>query len=228
MEYVLLALFVILTLSMVAFVPSYANPENLIARTSIVHDYPVCSEVKEVKTATVYTLQTELQNNEEERKSFVYIILVSDSQGFTDKLYYGTFELAPKTKTNVGCGYTDWIPQKSDDYRIRTFIWSDLENPIPLSDARLTVVHVVNKIVALAKGEEEDGLLIKDLNFKDKSVAVGVKNSCPAYLAFDKMVLQIGQHVLISSYARAYFMGFEDAKAIFEFRATGGGLCQLG
>src|SRR5438445_10080521 len=87
--------------------------------------------------------------------------------------------------------------------------------------------HITSKIVRLGIDEsEEHELVVKDINFNDKTVKVG-SYLCGPHSIEQEQVLHVKQSAPISSYAKAYFLGFQDGRAIFNFVPTGQGFCML-
>jgi len=71
-----------------------------------------------------------IQNNQEYAQPFVYLIQVMDEKKKIISLSWIQGELSPQQNIELS---TSWIPDKSGNYTIESFVWKSLKNPIPLS-----------------------------------------------------------------------------------------------
>lgn len=185
------------------------------------------SPVSWANTTDFYLINTEIVNDSDEPKAFEYITMVLDNDGITQQISNGQVEALPKQNTSAGVGYFYWMPEKAGDYTIKTFVWTDLENPKPVLESPNTInVTVKDKISKLSVGERDAGLQVMRIDLAAQAVTVSYVVCAPASAENEK-VLHIGESADISSYAVAYFLGFDDGKAIFKYESTGRGLCSL-
>ncbi len=84
-------------------------------------------------------LTTSILNNLEDELPFVGLIEVRDSQGITQFLAWQTGVLNADGRAEIGLS---WTPQVQGDYQVRTFVLSNLNNPIVLSEVKTTNITV--------------------------------------------------------------------------------------
>ena len=122
-----------------------------------------------------------------------------------------------------GLSFYLWVPEATGKYNIRAFALSSEYSPLDvITPAQSISVEVKEKIVKLGEGERDGGLVVKDINFVFGTVTVN-HAICSKTGGEEERTMHIGDSVTIAEYARAYFEGFEDGKAIFRFESTGGG-----
>ena len=72
-----------------------------------------------------------VHNNQEYEQDFVFIIQIKETDGAIVSLSWIRGQLSPNQDLEVS---QSWSPTKSGNYSIETFVWSSLNNPLPLSD----------------------------------------------------------------------------------------------
>jgi len=84
-------------------------------------------------------IQFDIGTRGESERSFVYIVLVTDSNGFTELLSWtsGIVKQNEFVRTSV-----PWRPEKAEDYTVTVLIWNDLEKPSIFDPMRITTVTV--------------------------------------------------------------------------------------
>jgi len=100
---------------------------------------PTGRELDEVSAGQQVVLTTSVRNNNASPQDFVALIEVRDSTGITVFLAWQTGTLPANGQTQVGLS---WTPEFTDDYTIRTFVISDLNNPrvlSPVSESEIVV-----------------------------------------------------------------------------------------
>lgn len=93
----------------------------------------------EVSVGQQVVLTTNVVNTEASPQSFVALIEVRDSNGVTVFLAWQTGTLSANGQTQVGLS---WTPDIADDYEVRTFVISDLNNPTILSPVETSNITV--------------------------------------------------------------------------------------
>jgi hypothetical protein len=173
-----------------------------------------------------YIITTEINNDSNEPKMFRYIAMLTDENDVAQSIFDGSFKVPAKQKTKAGEGYYGWSPEDTGKYKIKAFVWSSQYLPLEaLAPAQSINIEVTEKIVKLGEGKRDSGLLVKDINLLDGTVAVsylGCTNSGEQVL---EETLHIGESVVFLSYDWVYLEGFENDKAIFRFEAVGGTGC---
>jgi hypothetical protein len=84
-------------------------------------------------------LTTTVTNNADDELPFVALIEVRDSSGITVYLAWQTGVMNADDRTEVGLS---WTPEDAGDYSIRTFVVSNLNNPVVLSEVMTTNITV--------------------------------------------------------------------------------------
>jgi hypothetical protein len=92
---------------------------------------PTGQTLDEVSAGQQVVLSTSVRNNNAAPQDFVALIEVRDSSGITVYLAWQTGTLPANGQTQVGLS---WTPEFTDDYTVRTFVISDLNNPRVLSE----------------------------------------------------------------------------------------------
>ncbi len=72
-----------------------------------------------------------VHNNQEYEQDFVFIIQIKEIDGAIVSLSWIRGQLSPNQDLEVS---QSWSPNKSGSYSIETYVWSSLNDPIPLSD----------------------------------------------------------------------------------------------
>jgi hypothetical protein len=84
-------------------------------------------------------LSVVITNNSNNRQTFLQLVEVRDSSGTTAFLAWQGSTIEPHGLTEIGFS---WTPDEPDDYEIRTFAISDLENPLVFSLVSTTEVTI--------------------------------------------------------------------------------------
>ncbi|MDH5463036.1 MAG: hypothetical protein OEY17_00630 [Nitrosopumilus sp.] len=80
-----------------------------------------------------------IQNDQEYKQKFVYLFQVKNANNSVDSISWVQGELSSKQRLDVS---QSWVPEKSGIYRIETFVWNSLNDPIPLSNLTSTSITV--------------------------------------------------------------------------------------
>ncbi len=72
-----------------------------------------------------------VHNNQEYEQDFVFIIQIKETDGAIVSLSWIQGQLSPNQDLEVS---QSWSPTKSGNYSIETFVWSSLNDPVPLSE----------------------------------------------------------------------------------------------
>lgn len=206
--------------------------ENLIVgKTSLVRMYQndTLQAVDVAQTTGFYFVSTDMSNEDDEPKTFDLITMILDNDNVAREILFGGFTVEPNQTMSVGTGFFLWIPQTAGGYTLKTFVWSSLENnpePILLTPNVLPVT-VSEKIVSLSAGQRDGGLFVKTINLEQQAVVVSHEICVPTGGEWEQL-MNVGDFVPISTYARAFLEGFDNENhAVFRFEATGQGLCQI-
>lgn len=73
-----------------------------------------------------------LSNSQDYDQRFVYLFQVKNSQNYVESLSWIQGQLSSGQSLDVS---QSWIPKKSGDYDIETFVWTSLKDPTALSDS---------------------------------------------------------------------------------------------
>jgi hypothetical protein len=87
------------------------------------------TRLMQIRTDSQILLSVTIENIEGFSVPYVAIIEVRDHDGFTSYLQYQKGVLQSSSSTEIGIS---WIPEKSGEYDVRTFMLSDFANPIIL------------------------------------------------------------------------------------------------
>jgi hypothetical protein len=88
------------------------------------------SEVSEIVVGSQVVLSTTVINNNAVSLPILVVLEVRNSEQVTESLVWQTGSLVPQGSTNMG---VSWLPQRSGNYEVRTFVISDLERAEVLS-----------------------------------------------------------------------------------------------
>ena len=80
-----------------------------------------------------------LQNDQEYKQKFVYLFQVKNADNSVESISWIQGELSSKQSLDVS---QSWLPKKPGIYHVETFVWSSLNDPIPLSDLMSTSITV--------------------------------------------------------------------------------------
>ena len=80
-----------------------------------------------------------VHNNQEYEQDFVFIIQIKETDGAIVSLSWIRGQLSPNQDLEVS---QSWSATKSGNYSIETFVWSSLNNPLPLSDTLKQVYFI--------------------------------------------------------------------------------------
>ena len=80
-----------------------------------------------------------VQNNQEYKQNFVYIFQVKNVNNSVESISWVQGELSAKQRLDIS---QSWIPNKSGEYYVETFVWNSLNNPTPLSNLMSTSIAV--------------------------------------------------------------------------------------
>lgn len=96
-------------------------------------------EITDVEAGHLVVLTTEIKNNNPRVQPFTALVEVRDSQDVTVYLQWQIGILNPSGTTEIGLS---WTPEEAGDYRLRTFLISDFENPAVLSPVVTSEISV--------------------------------------------------------------------------------------
>ena len=86
-------------------------------------------------------IKSTLTSNESQAVSLLYIVKVTNAEGFTVLItWIKGMSLDPLESNNPTIF---WIPEKQDDYKIEIFVWESLEEPNPLSRPEALKLRVI-------------------------------------------------------------------------------------
>ncbi len=88
-------------------------------------------EILSPKTNDQLQIVGDVQNNQDYDQGFVFIIQIKEDSGAIVSLSWIQGKLSPNQKLEVS---QSWNPTKSGSYKIETFVWSSLSEPVPLSE----------------------------------------------------------------------------------------------
>ncbi|MFQ5969940.1 MAG: hypothetical protein ACE5J2_05555 [Nitrososphaerales archaeon] len=95
--------------------------------------------IDRIFTGEPIIVETEVTNNLEEEQSFIYILQVKDSNGFTVMLTWikGTMRAFGALDPGIS-----WTPEETGDYSIEIFVWKSLEDPgLPLTKSMMVSIE---------------------------------------------------------------------------------------
>lgn len=93
-----------------------------------------------IKFGSNVTVQASITNARTLMQNFIYVIHISDSNGFTSNLSFIIGTLEPYQSIIID---RLWMPEARDTFTIRVFLWNDLDDPLTLSNTRESVLKVV-------------------------------------------------------------------------------------
>ena len=80
-----------------------------------------------------------IRNDHDFNQKFVYLFQVKNATNFVESISWIQSELSSKQSLDVS---QSWIPKKSGTYKIETFVWNSLNDPIALTPTMLTTITV--------------------------------------------------------------------------------------
>lgn len=82
-----------------------------------------------IKVGNEATIHSTLYNRDENNKSFAYIVQIKDSNGIVTHISWYEQEINETIDASVS-----WLPEKIGSYTVEIFVWSDMHDPVPLSN----------------------------------------------------------------------------------------------
>lgn len=122
--------------------PAFASYAQTIKPTQLIVASINSEEREETYVGQNLVALLRMENLLNEDKDFAVIIEVRDSSGITETLDWQTGKIDAR---GMQSGGISWIPQKADDYQIRAFVWSGIDNPEPYStvvQSEITVIRL--------------------------------------------------------------------------------------
>jgi hypothetical protein len=123
-----------------------SKPEKTFTHTIMIGDNmparvtpPVIARNENLEAGAQLVISTGITNNISEPQSFVAIIEVLDSAGFTRYLQWQSGMLEASGSADIGLS---WQPDAPGSYMLRAFLISDLLNPEPLSFIQESAVEI--------------------------------------------------------------------------------------
>lgn len=92
-----------------------------------------------------FSLNSQLQivgtitNTQEHKQSFVYFFQVKNSDDYTESIAWIRGELNAHQTLDVS---QSWLPKKSGDYEIQTYVWNSISDPTALGPEMSTMISV--------------------------------------------------------------------------------------
>ena len=80
-----------------------------------------------------------ITNDQNFKQKFVYLFQVKNSNDYVESISWIQGELIPKQSLDVS---QSWIPKKSGIFKIETFVWNSLSNPMILAPVMSTSIVV--------------------------------------------------------------------------------------
>ncbi len=93
----------------------------------------------QLKTGDTAIIRTEITNAQNMNTPFAYLVQIKYDDQITVSLSWIRGELKANETMKVE---STWIPEASGTYTMESFVWSDIDNPDPLSPTRTTEVKV--------------------------------------------------------------------------------------
>lgn len=93
-------------------------------------------------------VQASFKNNSDKEQSFVYIMLVKDSNGYTAQLTWANKELKSHDSFTAGQSLTLEV----GTYTVEVFVWSDITDPVPLSYSYSSFTFDFLDVTSFCKG----------------------------------------------------------------------------
>jgi len=87
-------------------------------------------QLEEVFVGQQVLVQADVRNNLQEKQPFAYLVLITDTDGFTVSLSWITGTL-PVGETLSAA--QSWIPDNAGRYTVKVFVWESVANPNPLT-----------------------------------------------------------------------------------------------
>jgi hypothetical protein len=95
--------------------------------------------ITEIKTNQQIQIISNIRNNQNFVQAFTYIIQISDSSGSIVSLSWIVGQMAESQNLDLS---QSWMPLKSDNYKIETFVWRSLNDARTLAQSHTESVHV--------------------------------------------------------------------------------------
>ncbi len=150
--------------------------------------------VTEIFPGQQLNIQFDIGTRGESERSFAYIVLVTDRNGFTELLSWtsGIVRQNETVTTSV-----PWRPERAEDYTITVLVWSDLEKPTVLEPMRVVTVSVFPLVRILEDSSNPE----QQENFSPKFIKVilGVNNTV-VWLNED-----LARHTIVTNIPECYF-----------------------
>lgn len=133
----------LITIALAITYPAYGFSYNVeVLSTKIIDESG--NTISSPEALTSYSIVGEVINNSDQILRFTYIVLVRDEHGITHWLGFKAFDAKASEKLLVSIG-DFWEPDLDGKYTVQTFIWSDLEKPVPLSASKSMLLQVISR-----------------------------------------------------------------------------------
>lgn len=96
-------------------------------------------EVKSFSTSKQLQIVGTITNEHDFTQKFVYLFQVKDENNMVTSVSWIQGEISAKQSLSVS---QSWLPEKSGNHTIETFVWTSLDNPTPLSLSKQTEIFV--------------------------------------------------------------------------------------
>lgn len=94
--------------------------------------------LKEVTVMQQVIISSTIRSSLSSKQEYAYIVLVKDSDGFTDALSWISGSIEPNRSASA---VVAWTPKQAGQYAIEIFVWQSLFKPVPLlKEVKTTII----------------------------------------------------------------------------------------
>ncbi len=152
------------------------NPIDLL-EPKLLSEHTILTELREGGPVII---QSELRNHGKQNHALTYLVKVNDEDGVT--VFIDSVRGFSESGESIAASIK-WIPEQAGNYKIETFVWSDLNNPSTLASPQSMIVTVTGaeqesfKLLSKWRGGE-DASIDKDgvLDYA-QSIALDIQGS---------------------------------------------------
>ena len=116
-------------------IPSVERIEN----SSILLSDSLGNSLQTISQNNQIQLVGNIANNQDFKQQFVYLFQVKNSENSIESISWIKGELSTMQSLDVS---QSWIPKESGTYKIETFVWNSLENPVALAPVMSKTISV--------------------------------------------------------------------------------------
>jgi len=122
-----------------ARIDSVIPPTKLLENSQIILSDSLGNQLLSLSPNNQIQMVGTITNDQNFKQKFVYLFQVKNSNDYVESISWIQGELIPKQSLDIS---QSWIPKKSGIFKIETFVWNSLSNPMILAPVMSTSIVV--------------------------------------------------------------------------------------